>query len=186
MSPEVAAAIVAGVVSLVVAIATGIITYVVAERRLREELKLEDATEVAVRTLMSRGWKLRSFSVISHHIRGFKDDELRKLLVRCGAVAFSDPRGNELWGLLDGVPDKLVNKDQLEAQGLEFDEITGLNQHKTLADNDTNDQAKSTSPPQNPGRKPDLGGSDGEEMETQRVVSEGKQAKKTAEPEAEK
>lgn len=126
MNPEVAAAVIAGGVAVVVSVATGILAFFVAERRLRAELRLEDTTEQAIRALMSRGWALRSFDVIRHHIRGFDDDELRRLLVRSGAVAFSDPSGKELWGLLDRVLGKLPSRETLESHGFEFDDITGL------------------------------------------------------------
>jgi len=59
--------------------------------------------ELAVRSLLTaRGWKLRSFENIKAKLGGYDDDELRRLLVRSGAVQFrrrSDPA--EMWGLLD-------------------------------------------------------------------------------------
>ena len=132
MSGEVAAALIGGSVALVVSVVSGIIAYVVSERRLRSELQLEDAAETAVSNLLSRGWDLRSFEVIKHHIRGFEDDDLRQILVRSGAIAFSDPRGREIWGLLSKNLEKLATRDALEAAGLEFDDISGHNQYKAI------------------------------------------------------
>lgn len=125
-SPEVGAELIAEGVEIVVSLAIGVLTFFVAERRLRAELRLEDNTEQAIQTLMSRGWALRSFDVIRHHIRGFDDDELRRLLVRSGAVAFSDPDVKELWGLLHIVLENLPDREKLESHGFDFDDITGL------------------------------------------------------------
>lgn len=73
-------------------------------------LKTEFMAEQAVRKLlMNEKWKMRSFSEISRKIGGFEDDELRKLLVRSGAVRFYNATGEkELWGLLSR------NKDVIE------------------------------------------------------------------------
>lgn len=79
--------------------------------RLREELKLEYSVETAIRHLLDKqGWELRSFDAISHHIRGFKPDDLRQHLVRAGAVAFEDGDKVEKWGLLEKNADKLAKK----------------------------------------------------------------------------
>jgi hypothetical protein len=40
-------------------------------------------------------------AVIKVHLGGFADDELRKILVRAGAVRFEAKSGSELWGLLE-------------------------------------------------------------------------------------
>ncbi len=93
--------------------------------RIREELKLETSTEAAIIHLLDRqGWELRSFYTIKSHIRGFEDDELRRLLVRSGAIAFQqspserdpndplreDPDKLERWGLLKKNTHRLVKK----------------------------------------------------------------------------
>ncbi len=54
--------------------------------------------------LQHKEWTRRSFGIIKYHIRGFTDDELRKLLVSAGAVAFDgrkvvDGERTEYWGL---------------------------------------------------------------------------------------
>ena len=66
--------------------------------------------------------------MLRYHLKGFDDDELRKLLIRSGAIAFSDPNGKEVWGLLSENVEKLATRDALEAQGLTFDEISNANQ----------------------------------------------------------
>jgi hypothetical protein len=119
---EVTAAVIAGLISLVGIIASAAMTSAKlgsAERqaqaklsqeseRLRREFQLEFAAETAARALLDDPrWKLRTFDTIKRHLGGFEDDELRKLLVRAGAIRFRGPEGEELWGLLDRNKDAL-------------------------------------------------------------------------------
>jgi hypothetical protein len=101
MSVPVIAAIVAAAVSVLVAVITAIGTYRVQAARMRTELRTEFMVEEAIRKLlMHPAWKQRSFTKIRHHIRGFEDNELRRHLVRAGAVAFDNPNNDlEWWGL---------------------------------------------------------------------------------------
>jgi hypothetical protein len=71
------------------------------EARLRTELRTEFMAEEGIRLLLEHeDWTLRSFEEIKRRIRGFDDAELRKLLVRAGAVAFDrSGDGAEMWGL---------------------------------------------------------------------------------------
>jgi hypothetical protein len=99
---SVTAALVAGVVSLVVALVAGAITVFAAERKLRRDYRLEFAAESAAHRLLNDPeWSLRTFKIISHHLAGFEDNELRKVLVRAGAIRFTSKSGVELWGLLE-------------------------------------------------------------------------------------
>lgn len=125
-NPNVTAALIAGVVALVTAVVSAIITVFLAERRLRRELQMEFAAERVVHELLSRGWPLRSFKVLQHHLRGMEDDELRRLLIRSGAIAFTSKQGVEAWGLLDKNKSKLSTREELEAKGREFEEINGV------------------------------------------------------------
>jgi hypothetical protein len=68
---------------------------------LNKKYRLEDTAERVVHELLHQNWPLRSFRVIRHHVGGFSDTELRKLLVRAGAIRFMSASGRELWGLLD-------------------------------------------------------------------------------------
>jgi hypothetical protein len=96
--PQIQAALIAGIVSLVVAL----LTVVGTERKLRRDFRLEFAAEAVARRLLNdREWRLRSFEIIKHHLAGFSDDELRKVLVRAGAIHFESASGKELWGLLE-------------------------------------------------------------------------------------
>lgn len=118
-SPQATAAVIAGLVALVTSVLTALITILIAqsqlrqqaaqsEEKLRREFKLDYAAEtVAHELLQDAEWRLRSFDVIEHHLAGFTDDELRKVLVRAGAVCFRSKAGKELWGLLSRNRDRL-------------------------------------------------------------------------------
>jgi len=72
------------------------------EEAFRRQYQLEFAAERVARELLTHeAWGLRSFKVIAHHLGGFDCDELRKVLVRAGAIRFKSKGGKELWGLLD-------------------------------------------------------------------------------------
>jgi hypothetical protein len=86
---------------------------------LRKKYKLEDSAERVVHLLLQHtNWRLRTFRVIRHHIAGFPDDELRRLLVRAGALRFMSQSGLELWGLLSR------NKDRLGVTKVDVDPDT--------------------------------------------------------------
>lgn len=99
--------------AIVVAFFTARFTAKAEQSRMREELKLENSVEAAIVQLLDKqGWELRSFKTIKYHIRGFADDELRRYLVRAGAIAFEDETRDDVekrerWGLLDKNLDKL-------------------------------------------------------------------------------
>ena len=87
-------------------------------RKLQEELQAQRArlvadfgTEIsaegAIRHLLElTELPYRSFPMIRHHIGGFDANELRKLLVRAGAVRFMAADGTELWALRDRVSEE--------------------------------------------------------------------------------
>ena len=95
-------ALVAAAVALVVSIVGAAATFKAQEARLRIELRTEFMAEAAIRRLLSSAqWKKRSFTAIKRRLGGFTDDELRRMLVRAGALQFEDGDGEELWGLLE-------------------------------------------------------------------------------------
>ena len=69
----------------------------------------EFTAEKAVRELLgSERWsKQRSFKTIKGRLGGFEDDELRKVLVRAGAIRFKGQGDSELWGLMSRNQDNL-------------------------------------------------------------------------------
>ncbi len=87
--------------SLATALVTGFITFSVQERKLKSELRTEFMAEMVAKTLLEdEKWKKRSFSEIQKRLGGFEENELRRILVRAGAVRFVADDGRELWGLL--------------------------------------------------------------------------------------
>ncbi len=102
------------VTSVITALITGLITFSIQERKLKLNLRTEFMAEQVARTLLEdQRWTKRSFSAIKKRLGGFEDNELRKILVRAGAVRFKTKDGkelndeNELWGLLS------KNKDSI-------------------------------------------------------------------------
>jgi hypothetical protein len=72
----------------------------VQRERLEFEMRLEIKAEEAIRELLSIDrWKRRTFDMIRQRVGGVDDDELRRLLVRSGALRFQGPSGVEQWGL---------------------------------------------------------------------------------------
>ncbi|MBI1355074.1 MAG: hypothetical protein GC160_12065 [Acidobacteria bacterium] len=89
------------ITSIVTAAATSLITFLLQERKLRTELRTEFMAVAAVSALLKRAdWQKRSFEEIRKRLGGFDDDQLRRLLVRAGAVRFVSPDGREFWGLM--------------------------------------------------------------------------------------
>lgn len=69
----------------------------------REQYKTEfKAEETARHFLNHKGYTDRSFETLKKHLGGFDDDELRKILVRAGAIRVVRQEDNtEWWRLLD-------------------------------------------------------------------------------------
>lgn len=83
-------------------------------KALREEHKTEFMAETTVRHFLShKSYTDRSFDVLVKHLGGFEEDDLRKILVRAGAVREYHSDGTEWWYLLSREGeriDKLKNK----------------------------------------------------------------------------
>ncbi|TGG93835.1 hypothetical protein E4656_06470 [Natronospirillum operosum] len=89
------------VTAAITAVVTGLVTFAIQERRLKTELRTEFMAEVAAKSLLeNEQWQKRSFGEIKKRLGGFDDNELRKILVRAGAVRFKGKEENELWGLI--------------------------------------------------------------------------------------
>ena len=79
--------------------------------RLRTEHKTEFAAEDTARHFLShRGYTDRSFDVLRKHLGGFEDNELRRILVRAGAVRTYRDDGSEWWRLLSRMDEYLEQK----------------------------------------------------------------------------
>lgn len=100
LDPPVLAALVSATVALIV----GLLVAATAERKFRRDYALDFAAERVVRRLLKhKDWKWRSFSTVKHFVGGFEDDELRRILVRAGAIRSLSHNDIELWGLIERV-----------------------------------------------------------------------------------
>jgi hypothetical protein len=74
---------------------------IIAREKLASENKLQTEVTSALRELLLMPeHELRSFEAIKKHVPGFDDNELKRLLVAAGAIAFNQKgTGKELWGL---------------------------------------------------------------------------------------
>jgi hypothetical protein len=103
--------VMAALIALGGVIVSGIVSFVVAHLKLATENRLEIASYRAIRRLLRQNpWDLRTFDALRRHLPGFADDELRRLLVAAGAVAFHNEKGEELWGLIKTNKSRLKHK----------------------------------------------------------------------------
>ncbi|MFC1531301.1 hypothetical protein ACFL5T_03565 [Gemmatimonadota bacterium] len=69
---------------------------------LKEQHKTDFMAETTARHyLMSKKFTDRSFSMLEERLGGFESDELRKILVRAGAVRHVRKDGSEWWRLIE-------------------------------------------------------------------------------------
>jgi hypothetical protein len=115
-------------IPILISVLSAFVSYILQERKLKQEIdfqkekfekemsnKLEDVkteymAEKAIRNFLSNPkYKMRSFSLLKARIGGFEDNELRRLLVRSGAIKFmgENKTGREIewWGLLERNPE---------------------------------------------------------------------------------
>ena len=101
------------ITAAVTSIITGLVTFAVQERKLKMELRTEFMAEQAAKLLLQTDkWQKRSFEEIKKRLGGFDDVELRKILVRAGAVQFEGSQSKELWGLISRNRDDLWPRPQ--------------------------------------------------------------------------
>jgi ABC-type sulfate transport system substrate-binding protein len=90
------------VVVIISAVLTTLGTMKVEEEKLARQYRLEYMAETATEKLLTQyPYRMRSFDVIKDHLAGFRDEELRQVLVRAGAVRWLSKSDIEVWGLLD-------------------------------------------------------------------------------------
>lgn len=99
---EISSTVLSALIAALVSVASAMISHRITANRLKQEFLLQNQAEgVAKKLLQHRQWPKRSFSKIKLRLGGFDDDELRRILVRAGAVRFVSPAtGEEFWGLL--------------------------------------------------------------------------------------
>lgn len=96
----------------------GLITYFTQRQQLRHDLQILKETyktdfmaeETAKHFLSHRSHIDRSFDVLQKHLGGFEDNELRKILVRAGAIRAFREDGSEWWRLLSRMDEYIERK----------------------------------------------------------------------------
>jgi hypothetical protein len=75
---------------------------------------VEFMAETTARHFLShKSFTDRSFETLRNHLGGFTDDELRKILVRAGAIRVYREDGSEWWRLLSRM-DEFIERKQLD------------------------------------------------------------------------
>lgn len=83
-------------------------------RVLREQHKVEFMAEETARHFLGhKSFTDRSFETLRRALGGFTDDELRKILVRAGAIRVYREDGSEWWRLLSRM-DEYIERKQLD------------------------------------------------------------------------
>src|SRR4051812_48878574 len=78
----------------------------------REQHRTEFMAEETARAFLShKGFTDRSFETLQKHLGGFEDNELRKILVRAGAMRVYRDDGSEWWRLLSRMDEFIERKD---------------------------------------------------------------------------
>jgi esterase/lipase len=78
---------------------------------LREQFKTDFIAEETARHFLNhKSYTDRSFETLQKHLGGFDDDELRKILVRAGAIRVYRDDGSEWWRLLSRMDEYIENK----------------------------------------------------------------------------
>jgi hypothetical protein len=104
MSPEMTA----GVFGLLGVFVGGLVSWWLQKDRATTDLRIaleavkteHMAEKTAQHFLSHRGYTDRSFELLSERLGGFEPDELRRILVRAGAIRFRRSNGSEYWRLL--------------------------------------------------------------------------------------
>lgn len=71
-------------------------------KKIQEENKTDYMAVTTIKKFLNdEKYKDRKFSTIKSHLRGFEENELRKLLIRSGAICLNGKDDDEFWTLLD-------------------------------------------------------------------------------------
>jgi hypothetical protein len=110
--------LIAAISGLFGSVVGGLISFLVQREQFRNELlktreenKTEYQAEQTARHFLNHAsYTDRSFETLQKHLGGFEDDELRKILVRAGAIRTYRPDGSEWWRLLSRMDEYIANK----------------------------------------------------------------------------
>jgi hypothetical protein len=105
--------------ALLGAIVGGGISYLLNRQQFGNRLRIQQekhkvefmAEETARHFLSHKSFTDRSFDTLRKHLGGFEDDELRKILVRAGAMRVYRADGSEWWRLLSRMDEFIERKD---------------------------------------------------------------------------
>jgi len=112
------------VIAMFSSIAGGLVSYVLQRRNFyyqiklkQEEVKTEFMAETTVRHFLNhKSYTDRSFTTLKNYLGGFEDDELRKILVRAGAIRTFRDDGSEWWRLLSRMDEYIDSKQKAEGR----------------------------------------------------------------------
>jgi hypothetical protein len=107
--------------ALLGAMVGGGISYLLNRQQLANQLRIQQeqhkveymAEETARHFLSHKSFTDRSFDTLRSHLGGFDDDELRKILVRAGAIRVYRDDGSEWWRLLSRM-EEFIERKQLQ------------------------------------------------------------------------
>ena len=107
--------------TLLGAIVGGGISFLLNRQQFRNQIRIQQeqhkveymAEETARHFLGHKSFTDRSFDTLRNHLGGFQDDELRKILVRAGAIRVFREDGSEWWRLLSRM-DEYIERKELE------------------------------------------------------------------------
>ncbi|RYF66586.1 MAG: hypothetical protein EOO29_38490 [Comamonadaceae bacterium] len=106
--------------ALLGAVVGGGISFLLNRQQLRNQLRIQQeqhkveymAEETARHFLSHKSFTDRSFDALRNALGGFTDDELRKILVRAGAIRIYRPDGSEWWRLLSRMDEFIERKEE--------------------------------------------------------------------------
>lgn len=110
-------------ISSISAFVGGIISFALQFVKFRQELKKQNlsnktdfmAETIAIHFLSHKSYTDRSFATLKQHLGGFEDDDLRKILVRAGAIRiFRDVEQNDEWWRLLSRNNEFIEKKRLD------------------------------------------------------------------------
>jgi hypothetical protein len=107
--------------ALLGAVVGGGISYLLNRQQLANQLRIQQETnkvefmaETTARHFLShKSFTDRSFDTLRNHLGGFSDDELRRILVRAGAIRVYRADGSEWWRLLSRM-EEFIERKQLD------------------------------------------------------------------------
>ena len=107
--------------ALLGAVVGGGISYLLNRQQFGNQLRLAQeqhrtefmAEETARKFLSHKSFTDRSFETLQKHLGGFEDNELRKILVRAGAMRIYRDDGSEWWRLISRM-DEFIERKELQ------------------------------------------------------------------------